>query len=69
MYKNYLKTVPYHCEQRNNDKVYKTISKMAEPSKNGVQKVLFLTEVDFRVPLYVRSRVGTKNETNIKPIQ
>ena len=54
MYRNYyLKTVPYHCEQRNNDKVYKTISKMAEPSKNGVQKVLFLTEVDFRVPLYV----------------
>ena len=47
MYRNYLKTVPYHCEQRNNDKVDKTISKMAKPPKNGVQKVVFLTEVDF----------------------
>ena len=49
MYRNYLKTVPYHCEQRNNDKAYKTISKMAEPSKNGVRKVVFLTKVDFSV--------------------
>ena len=48
MYRNYLKTVPYHCEQRNNDKVDKTISKMAKPPKNGVRKVVFLTAVDFK---------------------
>ena len=47
MYRNYLKTVPYHYGQKNNDKVKKTISKMAEPPKNGVRKVVFLTEVDF----------------------
>ena len=47
MYKNYLKTVPYHCEQRRNDKVNRNISKMAESPKNGVRKVVFLTEVDF----------------------
>ena len=49
MYRNYLKTVPYHCEQTNNDKVKKTISKIAEPPKNGVRNVVFLTEVDFRL--------------------
>ena len=48
MYRNYLKPVPYHCEQRNNDKVDKTISKMAKPPKNGVQKVVSLIGVDFR---------------------
>ena len=48
MYRNYLKSVPYRCEQRNTYKVYKTISKMAEPPKNGVQKVVFLTKVDFK---------------------
>ena len=47
IYRNYLKAVPSHCEQRNHDKVKKTISKMAEPPKNGVRKVVFLTEVDF----------------------
>ena len=36
-----------HCEWRNNDKVKKTISKMAESPKNGVRKVVFLSEVDF----------------------
>ena len=30
------------------DKVKKTISKMAEPPKNGAQKVVFLNEVDFK---------------------
>ena len=45
---NYLKTVGFHCEQRNNDKVKKTISKMAQPPKHGVRMVVFLTEVDFR---------------------
>ena len=47
IYGNYLKTVPSHCEQRNNDKVKKTISKMDEPPKNGAWKGVFLTEVDF----------------------
>ena len=47
IYGNYLKTVPSHCEQRNNDKVKKTISKMAELPKKGVRKVVFLNEVDF----------------------
>ena len=30
------------------DKVKKTISKMVKPPKNGVRKVIFLTEVDFK---------------------
>ena len=55
MYRNYLKTVPYHCDQRNNDKIYKTISKMAEPPKNGVRKVVFLTEVDFSYNVCIHS--------------
>ena len=33
--------------QRNIDKVKKTISKIDEPPKNGVRKVVFLIEVDF----------------------
>ena len=47
LYRNCLKTVSYHREQRNNDKVKKTISKMVEPPKNRVQQVDFLTDVDF----------------------
>ena len=31
----------------NNEKVNKTISKMAEPPKTAVRNVVFLTEVDF----------------------
>ena len=39
--------VPSHRESKNYEKVKKIISKMAEPPKNGVQMVVFLTEVDF----------------------
>ena len=37
--------------KKNNDKAKKTISKMAEPPKNGVRKVVFLTEVDSKIVL------------------
>ena len=47
MYSNYLKTAPYHCVRRNNDKVKKNISKMTEPPKKGVRKVVILTKCDF----------------------
>ena len=42
-----MKTLSFHCELKDNDKVKKTISKMAEPPENGVRMVLLLTEVDF----------------------
>ena len=32
---------------KNNDQVKKTIFKMAEPPENGVQMIVFLTEVNF----------------------
>ena len=38
---------PY-CEVMKDDKVKKTISKMAEPPKNGVRMVVFLIELDFK---------------------
>ena len=45
--RNYLKTVLFHCELKNNYKVKKTIAKMAEPPENGVRMFILLTEVDF----------------------
>ena len=44
-----MKTLSFHCELKDNDKVKKTISKMAEPPENGVWMVVFLTEVNFRL--------------------
>ena len=37
--------------KKNNDKVKKIISKMAEPPKKGLEMVVFLIDVDFKVYL------------------
>ena len=38
---------PVSLQIKNNDKIMKTISKMAEHPENGVRMVVFLTEFDF----------------------
>ena len=44
--KKLIEEGPVSLERKNNGKIKKTISKMAEPPKNGVRVVIFLTEVD-----------------------
>ena len=39
IFRNYLKTVMYHCEQRNNDKIKKTFFKMAKTPKMESEKL------------------------------
>ena len=51
-----MKTLSFHCELKDNDKVKKTISKMAEPPENGIRMVVFLTEVDFSKTYIVEAK-------------